>query len=276
MSKLKFFNPCTPARRHLIIEDRKELSKVKPFKKLTKGLAKTGGRNNQGRITVRHIGGGHKRNYRNVDFRRNKVGIDATVLTIEYDPNRSCYISLIRYQDGEHSYIVTPEGLKVDDVVCSGDDAPFSIGNAMPLKKIPIGTEVHNVELNVGAGATFVRSAGCYATLLGVEGGNALIRLKSGEVRYVNSCCMASIGVVSNATHKNTKHGGAGRKRRLGIRPVVRGVAMNPVDHPHGGGEGKTSGGRHPVSFSGKKTKGFRTRNNKRTDKNIVKRRFKK
>ena len=273
---LKKFNPITPSQRQLVIVDRSHLHKGDPEKSLTKGLKKTGGRNNKGRITSRHIGGGHKRKYRIIDFKRNKVDVSATVERIEYDPNRTSFIALIKYDDSQLSYIIAPQRLSVGDKVISSLNADIKPGNALPLKVIPVGTIVHNVEMKPGKGGQLARSAGSYAQLVGKDSGQALLRLRSGEVRTVPLACLATIGSVSNPDHQNINDGKAGRSRWKGKRPSVRGVAMNPIDHPHGGGEGKTSGGRHPVTPWGKPTKGKKTRSNKATDKFIVRRRGKK
>jgi len=273
---LKNYNPTTPGRRNLVLVDRGELWKGKPVKKLTQGLTKNGGRNNTGRITARRRGGGHKRRYRLVDFKRQKFDVPAKVVRLEYDPNRTAFIALIEYQDGEQSYILAPQRLAVGDMVISGEKADIKPGNAMPLASIPIGTIVYNVEMKAGKGGQIARSAGTYAQLVGRDAGYALLRLTSGEVRMVRAECMASIGAVSNPDQANIKLGKAGRNRWLGRRPAVRGVAMNPIDHPHGGGEGRTAGGRHPVTPWGKPTKGARTRHNKKTDGLIVRRRHKK
>lgn len=273
---LKKFNPTTPSQRQLVQVDRSDVYKGKPVKTLTEGLTKTGGRNNKGRITSRHIGGGHKKKYRLVDFKRNKFDVKATVERIEYDPNRTAFIALIRYADETLSYILAPQRLAVGDVIESGEKVDVKPGNAMRLRSIPVGTIVHNVEMKPGKGGQLSRSAGSYAQLAGKDSGYALIRLRSGEVRRVPADCMASIGAVSNADHQNINDGKAGRSRWKGKRPHVRGVAMNPVDHPLGGGEGRTSGGRHPVSPWGQCAKGKRTRSNKATDKFIVRRRYKK
>jgi large subunit ribosomal protein L2 len=272
---LKTFKPVTPSLRQLVQVDRAGLWKGKPVKALTEGLIKTGGRNNLGRITVRHHGGGHKRRYRLVDFKRRKLGVGAVVERLEYDPNRSAFIALLRYDDGEQAYILAPQRLNVGDRVIADDRIDVKPGNAGPLKNIPIGTIVHNIELKPGGGGQLARAAGTYAQLVGRDGDDAQIRLGSGEIRRVRAACMASIGAVSNPDHQNINYGKAGRKRWLGWRPTVRGVAMNPVDHPHGGGEGRTSGGRHPVTPWGKPTKGARTRRNKRTDSQIVRSRHK-
>ena len=268
---LKNFNPVTPSLRGTILIDRSELWKGSPVKGLTEGKHSSGGRNQHGRITVRFRGGGHKRTLRLVDFkRRGKAGIPATVERIEYDPNRTAFIALIKYQDGELSYILAPQRLAVGDTVVAGDSVDVKPGNAAPMGSLPIGTIVHNVELKPGKGGQIARSAGTYAQFVGRDGGYAQIRLSSGELRMVRQECMATIGAVSNADHSNQNLGKAGRNRHLGIRPSVRGVAMNPIDHPHGGGEGRTSGGRHPVTPWGKGTKGTKTRSNKATDKYIV------
>jgi large subunit ribosomal protein L2 len=267
---LKQFNPTTPGTRNLVLVDRRGLHKGGPVKGLTEGLTKTGGRNNHGRTTVWHRGGGHKRRYRLVDFKRRKQGVPGTVERLEYDPNRTAFIALIRYEDGEMAYILAPQRLGVGDVVIADDRADIKPGNAMPLKSMPVGTIVHNVELKAGKGGQIARSAGCYAQLIGKDQGYAQIRLSSGELRMVRGECMATVGAVSNPDNANQKLGKAGRKRWMGKRPHVRGVVMNPVDHPHGGGEGRTSGGRHPVTPWGKPTKGKRTRTNKKTDRLIM------
>lgn len=270
---LKTFNPTTPSQRELVLVDKSHLWKGKPEKSLVKGLTKTGGRNNYGRITARHRGGGHKRKYRLIDFGRRKFNVEATVERIEYDPNRSSFIALIKYTDGELAYILAPQKLGVGDKVVSGEKVDVLPGNAMPLASIPIGTIVHNVEMKPGKGGQIGRSAGAYVQLIGKDAGYALLRLRSGEIRMIRAECMATIGAVSNPDHQNVNYGKAGRKRWLGRRPTVRGVAMNPVDHPHGGGEGKTSGGRHPVTPWGVSTKGKKTRVNRASDKFIVRRR---
>ena len=270
---LKTYNPVTPGSRGLVQVDRSALWKGKPVKKLTEGLTKSGGRNNYGRITARRIGGGHKRTYRLVDFKRRKWGVPATVERLEYDPNRTAFIALVRYEDGEQAYILAPQRLGVGDQVIAGERVDVKPGNAMPLKSVPVGTIVHNVELKPLKGGQLARAAGAYVQLVGRDQGYALLRLASGEVRMVRQECMATIGAVSNPDQVNVKLGKAGRKRWLGKRPSVRGVSMNPIDHPHGGGEGRTSGGRHPVTPWGKPTKGRRTRQNKRTDALIVRRR---
>ena len=270
---LKSFNPITPSTRQLVLVDRSELWKGKPVKKLTEGLSSAGGRNNTGRVTMWGRGGGHKRSYRIVDFKRRKFDMPGTVERIEYDPNRTAFIALIGYEDGEQAYILAPQRLKGGDKVISGEKADVKPGNAMPLKNIPVGTVIHNVELKPGKGGQMARSAGNFAQLVGRDQGLALLRLSSGEVRMVRGECMATIGAVSNPDHQNVNFGKAGRMRWLGQRPSVRGVAMNPIDHPHGGGEGRTSGGRHPVTPWGKPTKGKKTRSNKKTDAQIVRRR---
>ena len=272
---LKKYNPTTPSQRGLIRVDKSELWKGRPHKPLTEGLTKTGGRNNLGRMTARHRGGGHKRLYRIIDFKRNKLDSVATIERIEYDPNRSAYIALIKYDDGVFSYILAPAKMKAGDKVVSSASADIKTGNCLPLKNIPVGTLVHNVEMKPGKGGQIARSAGTSVSIVGKDSGYAQIKLSSSEVRLVPLDCMATIGILSNADKKNSIIGKAGRNRWLGKRPHVRGVAMNPVDHPHGGGEGKTSGGRHPVTPWGKSTKGKKTRNNKLTSKFILKRRTK-
>ena len=270
---LKSFNPVTPSLRGLTQVDKSHLWKGAPYKALTEGLRKTGGRNNLGRITIWHRGGGHKRLYRIIDFKRNIIGIEANVERIEYDPNRTCFIALIKYDDGVHSYILATQNMKAGDKVISADVVDIKDGNTMPLNNMPVGTNVHNVEMKPGKGGQMMIAAGCFAQLVGKDSGYAQLKLRSGELRVVPLECKATIGIVSNIDHKNETIGKAGRNRWLGRRPVVRGVAMNPVDHPHGGGEGKTSGGRHPVTPWGKKTKGKKTRKNKFTSKFIIKRR---
>lgn len=272
---LKYFKPTTPGQRQLVIVDRSELWKGKPEKSLTVGLRKKGGRNNFGRITTRHQGGGHKQRYRLIDFKRQKQDVSAIVERIEYDPNRTAFIALIKYTDGVVSYILAPHKLKVGDTVVAGKEADIKPGNALPLENIPVGTLIHNVEMKPGKGGQLARSAGTYVQLVGRDSGYAQLKLSSGELRIVRAECMASIGAVSNPDKKNVSAGKAGRSRWLGIRPTVRGVAMNPVDHPHGGGEGKTSGGRHPVTPWGKSTKGKKTRKNVATSKYIIRRRKK-
>jgi len=270
---LKKFNPITPSLRELVQVDKSALWKGGPKKSLTKGISKTGGRNNNGRITAYHRGGGHKRLYRLVDFKRSVQDIVATVERIEYDPNRTAFIALIKYENGQESYILAPQKLNSGDKIVSSSSADIKIGNCLPLKNIPVGTTVHNVEMKPGKGGQIARSAGSSVDLVGKDAGYAQIKLRSGELRIVPLECSATIGVVSNPDQKNTNLGKAGRSRWLGRKPVVRGVAMNPVDHPHGGGEGKTSGGRHPVTPWGKPTKGKKTRKNKRTSRSIIKRR---
>jgi large subunit ribosomal protein L2 len=272
---LKSYKPVTPSTRQLVLVDRGELWKGKPVKKLTEGKRKTGGRNNLGRITAWRKSGGHKQRYRQVDFKRRKFDVAATVERLEYDPNRSAFIALVKYDDGEQAYILAPQRLRAGDSVISGERADIKPGNALPMKNIPVGTIVHNVEMKVGKGGQIARAAGSYVQLVGRDAGMALLRLSSGETRMVSADCMATIGAVSNPDHQNTNWGKAGRSRWFGVKPSVRGVAMNPIDHPHGGGEGRTSGGRHPVTPWGKGTKGTKTRNNKRTDKFIVRRRKK-
>jgi large subunit ribosomal protein L2 len=273
---LKSYKPTTPSQRQLVLVDRSALWKGKPVQALTEGVRSKGGRNNTGRITVRHQGGGHKRRYRVIDFKRRKFDVAATVERLEYDPNRTAFIALVRYADGEIAYILAPQRLAVGDKVVSGEKVDIQPGNAMPLKSIPVGTIVHNVELKVGKGGQIARSAGGYAQLIGRDSGNAQLRLSSGEVRMVSELCMATIGAVSNPDQQNISIGKAGRKRWMGVRPTVRGVVMNPVDHPHGGGEGRTSGGRHPVTPWGQPTKGYRTRKKKPSDAMIIRRRYKK
>ena len=268
---LKKFRPNTPGTRGLILVDKKGLWTGKPVKSLTAGLSKKGGRNNTGRITMRRKGGGHKAKYRIIDFKRNNTE-SGTVDRIEYDPNRSSYIALITYTDGTKSYILAPKDLKAGDQVISGEKKEIRIGNCMPMSDIPVGIDIHNIELKIGSGAQLARSAGSSTQIVGKSDGYVAIKLPSGEQRKVREECRATIGVLSNIDKKNQKLGKAGRKRWLGVRPSVRGVAMNPIDHPHGGGEGKTSGGRDPVTPWGKPTKGKKTRNNKRTDKFIIKR----
>ncbi|MBI3444543.1 MAG: 50S ribosomal protein L2 [Magnetospirillum sp.] len=270
---LKTFKPTTPGRRQLVLVDRSELWKGKPEKSLTEGLRSKGGRNNTGRVTVRWRGGGHKRRYRIIDFKRNKFDVAATVERLEYDPNRTAFIALVSYADGEKAYIIAPQRLAVGDVVIASERADIKPGNAMPLKNIPVGTIVHNVELKVGKGGQLARSAGTYVQLVGKDQGYAQLRLASGELRMVRGECMATIGAVSNPDQQNVSLGKAGRAVWMGRRPSVRGVAMNPIDHPHGGGEGRTSGGRHPVTPWGKPTKGKKTRSNKKTDRLIMRRR---
>lgn len=267
---LKKFNPTTPSQRQLVLIDRSELYKGRPEKTLTEGLTSAGGRNNNGRITMRRRGGGAKKLYRVIDFKRRKFDIEAKVERIEYDPNRTAFIALVKYLDGDLSYVIAPQRLKVGDKIISGEKVDVKPGNSMPMRSIPVGTIIHNVELKPGKGGQIARSAGAYAQLVGRDGAMAQIRLQSGEVRLAPAECMATIGAVSNADHMNETVGKAGRQRHKGNRPSVRGVAMNPIDHPHGGGEGRTSGGRHPVTPWGKPTKGRKTRKNKRTQKMIL------
>ncbi len=266
---LKTYKPITPGLRQLAIVDRSDLYKGKPVKTLTEGKSEKGGRNNTGRITVRFRGGGHKQTYRIVDFKRRKTGA-AKVERLEYDPNRTAFIALIKYEDGVLSYILAPQRLSVGDEVVSGDSVDVKPGNAMPLSAIPVGTIVHNVEMKIGKGGAIARSAGTYAQIVGRDQGYVSLRLNSGEQRIVHGQCFATVGAVSNPDHMNSSMGKAGRNRWMGHRPHNRGVTMNPVDHPHGGGEGRTSGGRNPVSPWGKPTKGKKTRSNKRTDKFVV------
>jgi large subunit ribosomal protein L2 len=270
---LKQFNPTSPGRRGLILVDKSELHKGKPEKKLVEGLTKSGGRGGNGRIAVRFRGGGAKRLYRVIDFKRRKWDMPAVVERLEYDPNRTAFIALIKYPDGELSYILAPQRLRAGDSVVSGERVDVKPGNAMPLRNMPLGTIVHNVEMKAGKGGQIARSAGTYVQLVGREQGYALLRMSSGEMRMVRAECRATIGAVSNPDHQNIVIGKAGRNRWLGRRPSVRGVAMNPIDHPHGGGEGKSSGGRHPVTPWGKPTKGKKTRQNKATDRLIIRRR---
>ncbi len=266
---LKSYNPVTPSQRELILVDRSDLWKGKPVKDLTLGLTKSGGRNNQGRITMWQRGGGHKRRYRKVDFKRRRFEA-AVVERLEYDPNRTAFIALIKYANGDLAYILAPQRLAVGDKIEAGEKADIKPGNALPLAAIPVGTIVHNVELQAGQGGRIARSAGTYVQVVGRDSGYALLRLNSGEQRRVRQECMATIGAVSNADHSNQNFGKAGRNRWKGKRPHVRGVVMNPIDHPHGGGEGRTSGGRHPVTPWGKPTKGAKTRKNKKTDRLIM------
>lgn len=273
MATIKNYRPVTPSRRHMTGSSFKELTPGKPEKSLLKPLKKNSGRDNRGRVAVRHQGGGQKRKYRVVDFKRDKIGVPARVVRIEYDPNRSARIALLNYADGEKRYIIAPLGVKPGDVLLSGPEADIRPGNALPLRNIPLGTTIHNLELRKGKGAQIARSAGAYAQLMAKEGDYAQVRLASSEVRLIHLDCMATIGQVGNIDHENITIGKAGRQRWLGVRPTVRGVAMNPIDHPHGGGEGKAHGGRHPVSPWGKLTKGSKTRKNKQTDKWIVRKR---
>jgi large subunit ribosomal protein L2 len=273
---LKKYKPNTPAMRGLVLVDKSELWKGRPVKKLTEGVSKSGGRNNNGRITSRHRGGGHKRLYRVIDFKRTKFDVSAVVERIEYDPNRSAFIALLKYDDGEQAYIIAPQRLQEGDRVIAANRADIKPGNAMPMENMPVGTIIHNVEMKPGRGGQMARAAGTYVQLIGKDSGYAQLRLTSGELRMVPAKCMATVGAVSNADNKNQNMSKAGRSRWLGKRPKVRGVAMNPVDHPHGGGEGRTSGGRHPVSPWGKPTKGARTRRKKKSDDLIMRRRRKK
>lgn len=267
--------PTSPGRRFVVTVRNDELHKGAPYGPLVQKKSKTGGRNNAGRITTRHVGGGHKQRYRVIDFKRNKSGVPAKVERLEYDPNRSANLALVLYIDGERRYIIAPRGLKVGATVQSGQEAPIKPGNALPLRNIPVGTQVHCIELRPGKGAQLARAAGASVQLVAREGSYATLRLRSGEMRKVSSECMATVGEVGNAEHALRSLGKAGAKRWRGVRPTVRGVVMNPVDHPHGGGEGRTSGGRHPVSPWGVPTKGYKTRSNKRTDKFIVRSRRK-
>lgn len=267
--------PTSAGRRHVVKVVNSDLHKGAPYAPLLEKKSKSGGRNNSGRITVRHVGGGHKQHYRLIDFKRNKDGIPAKIERLEYDPNRSANIALVLYADGERRYILAAKGAKAGDQLLSGADAPIKLGNTLPMRNIPVGTVVHAVEMKPGKGAQIARSAGAYVQILAREGAYVTLRLRSGEVRRVPADCRATVGEVGNAEHMLRSLGKAGASRWRGVRPTVRGVAMNPVDHPHGGGEGRTSGGRHPVSPWGKPTKGAKTRKNKRTDKFIVRRRNK-
>ena len=268
--------PTSPGRRHLVKVVNNDLHKGKPYAPLLESKSKSGGRNNGGRITVRHIGGGHKQHYRLVDFKRNKDGIPAKVERLEYDPNRSANIALVLYADGERRYILAPKGLVAGDMIQSGEDAPIKAGNCLPMRNIPVGTTVHAVEMKPAKGAQIARSAGAYSQIIARDGAYVTLRLRSGEMRKIPAECRATIGEVGNAEHMLRQLGKAGATRWRGVRPTVRGVVMNPVDHPHGGGEGKSSGGRHPVSPWGVPTKGYKTRKNKKTDQYIVRRRNKK
>lgn len=269
---IKLLKPTTPGQRGMSKHGFEEITTDKPERSLLEKRTRTGGRNNKGRVTTRHIGGGHKRRFRTIDFKRDKAGIPAKVATIEYDPNRTARIALLVYADGEKRYILAPDGLQVGAKLLSGKDADILVGNSLPIRNIPVGTEVHNIELKSGKGGQICRAAGAFAQILGRDGDYAQVRLMSGEVRKIHLDCMATIGKVGNLQHENIQLGKAGRKRWMGVRPTVRGVAMNPVDHPHGGGEGKTSGGRHPVTPWGQPTRGYKTRHNRRTAKFIVKR----
>ena len=274
---LKQFKPQTPGQRRLVLVDHSDLWQGKPVKALTRGISKSGGRNNQGKMTVRHIGGGHKRRYRMIDFsRRSKLDMPATVVRFEYDPNRSAFIALIAYKDGTQSYILAPQRLSQGDKLIASEKADTLPGNAMLLKNVPVGTVVHNVELHPGKGGQIARSAGAYVQVAGRDAGYVLLKMPSGELRRVHGDCMATVGAVSNQDHGNTNMGKAGRNRWKGRRPHVRGVAMNPVDHPLGGGEGRSAGGRHPCSPWGMSAKGYKTRKNKSTDKYSIRRRKKK
>lgn len=268
--------PTSPGKRFQVRVVNKELSKEGPYEPLVESLSKSGGRNNKGRITTRHIGGGHKRRYRVIDFKRNKDGVPAVVERLEYDPNRTAHIALLKYADGERRYILAPKGVQVGAALMSGRESPIKPGNCLPLANVPVGSTIHAIELKPGRGAQVARSAGAAVQLVAREGMYATLRLRSGEMRRVQSDCRATIGEVGNGEHALRKLGKAGASRWRGVRPTVRGVAMNPVDHPHGGGEGRTSGGRHPVSPWGTPTKGYKTRSNKRTDNMIVRRRSKK
>jgi len=265
--------PTSPGRRFRVKVSNPELHKGKPCESLIAKLSKTGGRNNKGRITTRHIGGGHKRSYRIIDFKRDKDNIAAKVERLEYDPNRNANIALLLYIDGERRYIIAPKNLKAGDSVMSGKDSDISVGNSLPMENIPVGTRVHCIEMKPGKGAQIARSAGTVAQIAAIDGDYVTVKLRSGEMRKIFSKCKATIGEVGNSEYSLQSHGKAGAKRWLGVRPTVRGVAMNPIDHPHGGGEGKTSGGRHPVSPWGTPTKGYKTRSNKRTNNMIVRRR---
>ncbi|MSO97658.1 MAG: 50S ribosomal protein L2 [Rhodospirillaceae bacterium] len=267
---LRSYKPVTPSLRGTVLIDKSELYKGKALKSLTEGQSSTGGRNNSGRVTSRFRGGGHKHKYRVIDFKRTKRDMPATVERLEYDPNRTAFIALIKYEDGEQAYILAPQRLKAGDKVVAAEQADIKPGNSMPLKNMPVGTIVHNIEVKIGRGGQISRSAGCYAQLVGKDSGYAQLRLSSGELRIVRAECVATVGAVSNPDNQNISFGKAGRMRWLGFRPHNRGVSMNPVDHPLGGGEGKTSGGRHPVTPWGKPTKGKRTRNNKRTQRLII------
>ncbi|MBO5422669.1 MAG: 50S ribosomal protein L2 [Fibrobacteraceae bacterium] len=273
---LKSYRPLTPTLRYKQISDKTEITAEKPYKPLTEGIKRSSGRNNVGEITSRRRGGGHKKLYRIIDFKRKETEVSCVVETIEYDPNRTARIALVKYANGKRAYIIAPAGVKVGDVLNAGDKAEFKIGNAMPLRNIPLNSIIHNIEMKPGKGAQLARSAGAGAELVAKDGKLCQVRLPSGEVRYIPDNCLAVIGQVSNIDHMNETSGSAGRSRWLGVRPSVRGVVMNPVDHPLGGGEGRTSGGRHPCSPWGKNSKGAKTRNNKRTDKFIVRRRQKK
>jgi len=273
---LKTFKPYTKSSRGTILIDRTGLWKGKPFKSLVSAKNSRKGRNNYGRITSRNRAGGHKKMYRDVDFYRKKFDVEATVERIEYDPNRTCYIMLVKFDDGEYKYYLAPQKVKTGDKIVNGSKKEIKVGNCMPLQDIPVGIDIHNVELQPGSGGKIARSAGTSVTISGIDGNYSLIKMASGEVRKIDSSSLATIGVLSNPDQKNIKIGKAGRSRWLGRRPHTRGVVMNPVDHPHGGGEGKSAGGRHPVSRTGQSAKGLKTRDNKRTDKYIIRRRKKK
>jgi len=273
---LKTYRPYTKSTRGTILVDKKNIWKGSPFKSLTKGKVSSGGRNNLGRITSRNHGGGHKQKYRHIDFYRRKFNMSAEVERVEYDPNRSCYIMLVKFEDGQRFYYLAPQNIKVGDKIENGSNIEIKVGNCLPLQDIPVGIDIHNVELQPGAGGKIARSAGTSVTISGIDGNYSLVMMASGEVRKIDSRSMATIGVLSNPDQKNIKIGKAGRSRWLGRRPHTRGVVKNPVDHPHGGGEGKSAGGRHPVSPKGQSAKGLKTRDNKRTDKFIVRRRKKK
>ena len=268
--------PTSAGRRFVVKVVNPDLHKGRPLRALVEKKSKSGGRNNNGRITTRHVGGGHKKHYRVIDFKRNKDGMRANVERLEYDPNRTAFIALVKYDDGEYRYIIAPKGIKAGDTIASGSDAAIKAGNSLPLRNIPVGTQVHCIEMKPGKGAQMARSAGASAQLVAREGAYATLRLRSGEMRKIHVDCKATIGEVSNSEHNLRSLGKAGAKRWRGVRPTVRGVAMNPVDHPHGGGEGRTSGGRHPVTPWGVPTKGYKTRKNKRTDNMIVRRRNRK
>lgn len=270
---VKEFNPVTPGSRQMTVDTYEDITNKKPLRSLLSPIKKTAGRNSYGRITVRHKGGGNRTFYRSIDFKRDKLNITAVVSSIEYDPNRTTRICLLNYKDGEKRYILCPEGLKVGDEIISGENADIKIGNALPLKSIPVGTVVHNVELRENKGGQLGRTAGSAIIIMAKEGQFAHLKLPSGEIRLVSINCFATIGQLGNITHENVNYGKAGRKRWLGIRPTVRGMTMNPCDHPHGGGEGRSKGNNHPVSFSNVPAKGFKTRRNKSTDKYILKRR---
>ncbi len=269
---IKLLKPTTPGQRGMSKQGFEEVTTDTPERSLVVKLNRTGGRNNKGRITTRHIGGGHKRQYRIIDFKRNKIGVPAKVATIEYDPNRTARIALLIYADGEKRYILAPDGLEVGRTVLSGKDVDILVGNALPLRNMPLGTTVHNIEMKPGKGGQIARAAGTFAQLVAKDEDYAQLRMPSGEIRKIHLDCFATVGQVGNLQHENVALGKAGRKIWMGIRPTVRGVVMNPVDHPHGGGEGRTSGGRHPVTPWGQPTRGYKTRRNKRTTKFIVKR----